>query len=108
MQIILQDTQDKLAVLEELSQAVNLDLLISLARAVLKARKEHPVLGDTYQRACTEAKSEILEWESQASLVQQTDGSLDAERIGRAEAEGMDVMVTQYRLLNREWGTHAS
>ena len=91
----------ELSRLLDLADLVGIPLIIRIAEAVCKARKAHPEWGERgYSYAVKVVRSEMLEWEAQASLVDDNGrGRENPDRLARAEAEAMDVIVTLIRYL---------
>ena len=97
----IDDHQYQLNRLCELADLVGVPLMTRIAEAVCKARKAHPEWGERgYAHAVKVVRSEMMEWEAQASLVDENGrGRENPDRLARAEAEALDVIVTLIRYL---------
>ncbi len=74
-------------------------LLVNIKQAVLEARTKHKHLGNSLAQAIQAVKSEMLEWEAQAILVQNPDGRINATRQEKAFHESLDVIATLIRFM---------
>ena len=87
----------------ELSGAVGEKMLIRVLQAVCEARKKHPDFAPDFAEGMKAVESEFYEFKAQAMLVQRPDGTLRLGRLGKAEAELIDVIATGLRTLGREY-----
>jgi hypothetical protein len=78
----------------------DLQLLKTILERLEEARKRHPVFAQGHEKAVRVIKSEMLEWEAQAILVE---SSIHAERISKADNEALDVITVLMRYLHKEY-----
>ena len=99
----LRTREDDEARLREIASVVGHDLLIRFGQEMCRARRAHQGFADDVSRAVNHVESEFLEWKSQAMLIQNPDGTINEAKRKRSEAEGLHLMATMSRFLNREY-----
>ena len=67
--------------------------------SVAAARTQHPHLGRSLEQARRAVVSEHKEWEAQALLIENPDGSINEKRLQKTGKEGMDCITTHVRFL---------
>jgi hypothetical protein len=87
----------------ELSDLVGIRMMIDIADAVLVARKKHQTLGFGAKDALTTIRSEMLEFESQAMLVETQACKHNSRRKQSADREALDVIATLVRWIAGEF-----
>ena len=87
----------------ELADAVGLEMVERICKAVLEARRKHPEFASCYQEGMHTVESEFYEFKAQAMLAQRPDGTLRHGRVQKSEAELMDLIATGIRMLCREY-----
>lgn len=95
--------QEQLARLGELAEQVGIPLFIRIAQVVCIARQKHPDWHKSHEYAVRIVKSEMLEWESQAMLVEQSSGRVDPARVLKTETESLHVIGTLIRYLSGDY-----
>lgn len=91
--------------LQEACEAIGRDTVIRLAQELTRARRQHPSFASDHEHAMKGVKSEMLEWEAQAMLVESSQG-ISPKRFERSESEGYHVITTMLRYLKREYLGH--
>ena len=93
----------------ELAEAVGLETVEAICKAVLEARREHAVFGCNADDAVKQVKSEMLEWEAQAMLVMHPvhPFTVDATRKTKSDDEAYDVIATLIRWILGEFNAPA-
>ena len=74
-------------------------LLLEIAASVTTAQEKHKHLGRSLEQARRAVVSEHKEWEAQALLIENPDGSINKKRLEKSSKEGMDCIVTHIRFL---------
>ena len=88
----------------ELAETVGVQIMIRVAREVLRARQMHPELGCCPSEALKYIKSEMLGFEAQAMLAQRQGVLLDGERKSRSDEEALHVIAVLMRWIRCEFG----
>lgn len=66
---------------------------------VTAARAKHAYLGRSIEQARRAIESEHKEWEAQALLIENPDGSMDVTRLNKSRRESRDCITTHVRFL---------
>lgn len=99
----LRTREDDEARLKEIASVIGFGLLISLGQEMCRARRAHETFAVSIGHAVDFVESEFLEWKSQAMLTRNPDGTINEAKRKRSEAEGLHLMATMGRYLNREY-----
>ena len=92
----------------ELADAVDLDVIVLICKAVLEARQKHEELGACPAEAYTYVQSELMEYTAQAMLVQRSGVRFDPERKGKSDLEALHAIAVLIRWIRCEFGGMAS
>jgi hypothetical protein len=88
--------------MEELVSVIGEETFIRIAKAVGEARNKYPCFGVRHQEAFGVVKSEMLEWEAQAILIE-CGGNSGPQRAEKADREALDVIASLIRYLNKDY-----
>ena len=75
------------------------NVMWNIIDSVNGAREKHQFLGRSIEQARRAVLSEHKEWEAQALLIENPDGSINKIRLEKAGKEGMDCIATHVRFL---------
>ena len=95
--------EENQALLAQLAEVAGVEVLIKLAQNLATSRRAHPVFAHGLEHAVKVCRSEMLEWESQAMLCVEPNGTVNEARLKKCTNEGYHVVATLVRMLNREY-----